>query len=733
MRKRIRMALRASSLVMVFTGYWALTTSPIYETSILVVPVLMMLFAPIGEWCDRHLSFYRLLSQGVLLLCLASIPAALVALGLLNAVITLVIFVQAYTMVHEKKPAHYYYLYLMSFFLLLTACMHDPSAQISLVLAVFLLSTVWALLSLRLWMETGQTEDFESAEITALTSARSSLDASRPRVYTPGFLLSVSAVSLAAMALTIAAFLLTPRVEAGFLSRSEERFRTGIEERIELENAGLWEHDYRPVMTVSFPKEADGIYDNEDGLYWRAFTMPQYEHGVWSRGMLLRHHAPGVEDLHPHNLEARGEVFDSISRTPQPAGRQVKQRIYLDLISEGGLPALDLVRQMTVVDPRGEASLVWDRAADFSVQALAPNLRHIAYEAVSEVRDWTPEELRASSLDYAGTLQSSDYRMLTHQDLLPETQALARSLTDSASTAYDKVAALSAWFNGENFVYTFNLPSIEEKANAIDGFILRTRVGNCQYFASGLALMLRSLGIPTRMVVGYHGGEWDRGMSAYLVRNNMAHAWVEVFFPDYGWVRFDPSPATRPEGLNQSWFAGLYRNYSMRAKMFWLTEVMRFDRQRQSMRLRQMLSSAFSAVHLPALDEGVLNAPRGLRAMASLLPALALIAAIAFLALRRFRRRKAGARWRPELTPNQQRATKVFRRLCRRLKRHGIVTAGRTSAELREELESREWRGLDAAREVLGAYDEARFGAYPLPPERCAELLRRLRTISPKA
>jgi transglutaminase-like putative cysteine protease len=75
----------------------------------------------------------------------------------------------------------------------------------------------------------------------------------------------------------------------------------------------------------------------------------------------------------------------------------------------------------------------------------------------------------------------------------------------------------------------------------MNAFFTEVRRGHCELFASAMALAVRSLGIPARVVTGYLGGEWDPQNHSYLVREGMAHLWVEVLFPQYGWVPFDPS------------------------------------------------------------------------------------------------------------------------------------------------------------------------------------------------
>ena len=127
---------------------------------------------------------------------------------------------------------------------------------------------------------------------------------------------------------------------------------------------------------------------------------------------------------------------------------------------------------------------------------------------------------------------------------------LAESVAGSARTPYDAVADLERWFlRSGGFVYS-DQPRVVSPP--LVGFVTETRAGYCQYFAGAMALMLRYLGIPARVAVGFSGGTYDAGKRAWVVTDHDAHAWVEAWFKGYGWLPFDPTPATggarRPGG-----------------------------------------------------------------------------------------------------------------------------------------------------------------------------------------
>ncbi len=119
-------------------------------------------------------------------------------------------------------------------------------------------------------------------------------------------------------------------------------------------------------------------------------------------------------------------------------------------------------------------------------------------------------------------------------------RALAASVTAAAPTPYDKVRALEAWM-GAHTRYTLDIPPLPKGRDAVDQFLFVDRRGFCEQIGTSLVVMLRSLGIPARLAVGYTTGERNPFTGLYEVRAKDAHAWAEVYFPGVGWQGFDPT------------------------------------------------------------------------------------------------------------------------------------------------------------------------------------------------
>ncbi len=152
-------------------------------------------------------------------------------------------------------------------------------------------------------------------------------------------------------------------------------------------------------------------------------------------------------------------------------------------------------------------------------------------------------DTRAQTLPLSAQEQ---YEQLPHP--YPRVEALARAVTAGDTTTYAKVQSLIGWI-GRHTRYSLDIPPLPAGADTVDEFLFGNRVGYCEQISTSLAVMLRSLGIPTREAVGYVPGGYDPITDLWQVHADDAHAWVQVWFPGYGWQDFDPTavvPAANP-------------------------------------------------------------------------------------------------------------------------------------------------------------------------------------------
>jgi transglutaminase-like putative cysteine protease len=161
------------------------------------------------------------------------------------------------------------------------------------------------------------------------------------------------------------------------------------------------------------------------------------------------------------------------------------------------------------------------------------------YSVESQITAPTPSQLRAAQ---GGTplpaAVAASSLQLPHA--YPRVEALAKKITAGDTTNYGRVESLIAWM-GAHTHYSTDIPPLPAGADPVDEFLFGNRVGFCEQISTSLAVMLRSIGIPTRETVGYVPGSYDPITDLYQVRADDAHAWVQVWFPGYGWQSFDPT------------------------------------------------------------------------------------------------------------------------------------------------------------------------------------------------
>jgi transglutaminase-like putative cysteine protease len=205
-----------------------------------------------------------------------------------------------------------------------------------------------------------------------------------------------------------------------------------------------------------------------------------------------------------------------------------------------------------------EMGVTEDGFADLaSVRATPPLSAGESYQVRASFNGVTISQLREAGTDYP------DWVTARYINLPPEiserTHELARQIADGEESTYDIVNAVTNYLRA-NIEYVETVPAIPANQDPVDWFLFDYQKGFCNYYASAEVVLLRSLGIPARMAVGYAQGErMEKAPDAFVIRQRDAHAWPEVYFPGIGWVEFEPTVSQpillRPLG-QQSAFGG---------------------------------------------------------------------------------------------------------------------------------------------------------------------------------
>jgi transglutaminase-like putative cysteine protease len=348
------------------------------------------------------------------------------------------------------------------------------------------------------------------------------------------------------------------------------------------------------------------------------------------------------------------------------------------------------------------------------------------YEADSDIAVPTPAELRTAGRNYPAPLAAIYLRLPA---LDPRVARLASQITSSAGNDFDKAATVENYLR-TRFGYTLELPATAVK-DPIANFLFDRKQGHCEYFASAMAVMLRTLGIPSRVVTGFRSDEFNDLTGNYVVRAKDAHAWVEAYFPGSGWHEFDPTPAAA-NGTPQGWER--LALYIDAMSSFWRDWVVSYDTSHQYTLGQAAFSGtrglwdrtrAWARQHYDSMLQWARHSQDRVEHSPGRWAVIAVAIAFVFLLLGNIGRimRLLHEKWlraHPERSPEQA-AAMWYRRMSRVLARRGVEKpAAQTPQEFVRKIEDSRLR--EPVARFTDAYESARFGDSAEDVKRLPEL-----------
>ena len=185
-----------------------------------------------------------------------------------------------------------------------------------------------------------------------------------------------------------------------------------------------------------------------------------------------------------------------------------------------------------------------DKTYSTSLHALNRSQAAGTYTVTSLVSVADKQTLRKVPATYPDYIKS---KYLQLPSTLPQrVKNLAHQLMDEVPNAYDRAERLESFLRSPPFSYSPQVKATPAGKDPVDYFLFDLKQDFCEYFASAMVVMLREVGIPARLVEGFTTGTYDTASGAFVVREQDAHAWVEVYFPQYGWIEFEPTPSQPP-------------------------------------------------------------------------------------------------------------------------------------------------------------------------------------------
>lgn len=340
-----------------------------------------------------------------------------------------------------------------------------------------------------------------------------------------------------------------------------------------------WDHQYGPL---DWPQEGTTLLEVQSNrpFYWKTVVLDRFDGFEWQRArdsdvfavreQAARDAIPGenLPDRHPGWMREATFQIKALS-TPFVVGAGIPRAVQG---IEGATPTDDgTVHKFGTELERGDEYSIVTYVPDPTVEELRAAPSRYPERLRNQVLVGLPPAGDGAGAAATGPPGSSSVSLgnmnpvVAHPMALwgttdPKTTAtveaspyapayhLAQNVVADARTPYDAAIAVQRYLH-RNYAYN---PDVNRTAYPLDSFLFDQRQGYCQQFSGAMALMLRLVGIPSRVVAGFAPGTFDADRGVYTVHDTDAHSWVEVYFRGIGWVTFDPTPAAAPAISQQS-------------------------------------------------------------------------------------------------------------------------------------------------------------------------------------
>ena len=513
-----------------------------------------------------------------------------------------------------------------------------------------------------------------------------------------------------------AVFFLIPRMSAGYMGGYTfgTDLSSGFSDHVQLGRIGQIQQSNAVVMHIQIDGDRVGGFD----LHWRGVALADFDGHTWSnpKEQFFLPRRPNNSFAVPRAIGAMQSYVTANLRREH----LIHYRVLMEPIGTNVFFLAPWARSVS-----GDYRLV---AADSSGVIYDFDSQHPLgrYEADSDIAVPSREELRMAGRSYPAPLAAMYLRLPA---LDPRVSRLAAQITSSAGNEFDKAAAVENYLK-TRFGYTLELPPSAVK-DPIANFLFERKQGHCEYFASAMAVMLRTLGIPSRVITGFRSDEFNDLTANYVVRAKDAHAWVEAYFPGSGWHTFDPTPAGA-SGTPQGWER--LALYIDAMSSFWRDWVVSYDTSHQYALGQAAFSGtrglwdrtrAWARQHYDSMLQWARHSQDRVEHSPRRWAVVAVVIAFVFLLLGNIGRIVRGLheKWlraHPERSPEQA-AAMWYRRMSRVLARRGVEKpAAQTPQEFVKKIKDSRLR--EPVARFTDAYESARFGDSAEDVKRLPEL-----------
>jgi transglutaminase-like putative cysteine protease len=425
---------------------------------------------------------------------------------------------------HQRRD--FLHLYAVSLMAVLASAAMTVHIWYAPFLLAYLCSGVWTLL---LYHLTKERDDRGALTSRTSTGSMQQIEHIRAR-----FFWATNVMVAGAVCLTIAIFFIIPRVGIGFLQKGTgDNLRTsGFTEKVDLGVMGSVKQDPSIVMRVEL---AEGVPPTNGPLYLRGMAYDRYNGTSWTNSLVNR-----------RNLTEKPQGLFTVradaSRSPAPVSPEIEQHILLEALDISVL--FGVPQALTIT---GDFVTVQSDLMGVMYVPFSPSGR-IQYSVRSRAPLVHPADASTTIFHYPEFIRR---QYLQLPSLSPAIARLSQDIIRAGRTPHESVLLIKQYLL-ENYRYSLDMES-GRSPHPLEDFLFARKTGYCEHYASAMVVMLRSSGIPARLVTGFLASEWNGFGRYYTVRQRDAHAWVEVYFPNSGWITFDPTPAQAADSTVRWW------------------------------------------------------------------------------------------------------------------------------------------------------------------------------------
>lgn len=411
----------------------------------------------------------------------------------------------------------YLHLYAISLVAILAAGSLTTDLWFVPIFSVYLLAGVWTLLLFQLTKHSEVGGDV-GPTLSIRQEGHDGSDRVSPRLFW-----MANGLAFGAFLITVTIFFTIPRVSAGIYQKGfGENLRTsGFSDTVNLGAIGSIKRDPSVVMRVEL---SGSPLHHARPLYIRGVSFDRYDGKVWTNQLSYRRslieESPGTFAFRGRRVVSRSEI-----------GEAMQQKILLEPLDTPVLFAAPFIERVSGTFP----SLFFD--ATGAVYLPFPSSSRIEYTVVSRSNTLVPADLGQEPGPYPEWVVRQ-YLQLPFQS--ERINILAREVTQRQHNPYEKATAIQTHLS-HNYRYSLDAP-LAAQDQPLEEFLFSRKTGYCEHYATAMVIMLRTVGIPARLVTGFLATEWNDYGNYFVVRQQDAHAWVEVYLPHSGWIGMDPTP-----------------------------------------------------------------------------------------------------------------------------------------------------------------------------------------------